>query len=203
MYNSSNLTDERNQTKQLKRTQPRKSTKLNAQHLITIKSSFSGYCLKKSPSWLNYCFPFWFPIFKKRFLISCGNFIFRYVDEYSETPKGVPIPIDGSEIVYNNGNTFFEIFNLHKQYFVQLETLDECMKWVHHLRRRKLETIRENLGHRIIEEEVKRVNKSGYDIFNKHIALNQEYDTQQQTVLTESIYNPISLFIQPTRRSDD
>ena len=77
------------------------STKLTAQNLITIKTSFFGYCEKKSPSWLNYCFPCVFPLFKRRFLVSTGNYIFRFADENGEKPKGLPIPIDSSEIIYS------------------------------------------------------------------------------------------------------
>lgn len=170
-----------------------RSTKLSAKHLLSIKESFGGYADKKSPSWLTYLFPFWFPLLKKRYFISCGNFIFRYVDEFGDSPKGIPIPIDASEVVYAQGNNYLEIFNMRKNYFIQFENNDECMKWVKHLRKRKNHVIKESLGHTKISSEIKRVNKLGSKLFNNRLALSMECQNRQQTALLEASYNPMSL----------
>lgn len=189
---SSNAIDTDNK-KSVARQAPRKLSKLTASYLKSNKESFYGYASKKSPSWLSYLFPFWFPLFKKRYFISCGNFIFRYVDEYGDSPKGIPIPIDASEIIYEQGNNYFEIFNMRKKYFIQFETYEECIGWVNHLRKRKAHVVKENLGHTKVSDGIKHINKLGNKMFQNRLALSMEYQNRQQTALLEASHNPMSL----------
>ena len=74
-----------------------------------------SYCEKENDSLLSYWLPWLFPRWKIRYLVLCGNFLFRYQNEDSDTPKGVPIPLDVSQISYTHGNEL-TLTNLWKDY---------------------------------------------------------------------------------------
>ena len=54
-------------------------------------AAMHGTCEKENVSFLSYWFPWLFPRWKKRFLVICGNYLFRFVDEDSDDLKGTSL----------------------------------------------------------------------------------------------------------------
>lgn len=115
------------------------------------KPSKTGYCEKKNNSILLYYFPFLsclYPLWKRRYFILIGNYLFKYESQDGEKPKGVPIPLDASTVkILDDDRTSFEISLIRKTYIIKCSNVDECRSWVVALRDRKAQAIREKLGH--------------------------------------------------------
>ena len=107
---------------------------------------FHGFCLKKNNSFLPKIFPCWFPKWKKRFFVISGNYVFRFADRDSDVPKGVPLPLDCSQFAELEGSQF-EINIIRKSYILDAGTIEKRAEWLLALKVRKLEAIRENMGH--------------------------------------------------------
>jgi hypothetical protein len=167
------------------------SKPLSAEFLKTVPPKLQGYCEKESNSVLAHWFPWWFPRWKRRYLITCGSFLFRFADEQSDAPKGIPIPLDISHIKYIEG-TEFVITNLWKDYKIRLSTEHECREWVRVLRTRKHECIRENMGHASVDEKVKLINKIATRKLEKKI--NKLSHTIEDS---SDVFNPIT-YMSPT-----
>ena len=95
--------------------QPSYSRPLSVDFIKTTSPQKQSYCEKEDNSLLSYWLPWLFPRWKTRYLIVCGNYLFRYAGEDSDSPKGVPIPLDVSQISYTQGNEL-TLTNLWKDY---------------------------------------------------------------------------------------
>ena len=157
--------------------------------LSTDPKPFSGYCLKKNNSILAYLFPCWFPVWKKRYFILVGNYLFRYSDEFGDIPKGVPIPLDSCQVAVVETNEF-EVSTIRKVYRIRTNSDEECNNWIKAIRLRKSQSIRENMGHAPISKKVGMANKVGDRLFKDR--LKQDYrDTESRQMILNPL-NPIN-----------
>ena len=68
---------------------PRSSQEMpSAQDLLELKPAKAGYCEKKNNSIFIQCFPCCFKLWKPRYFVLIGNFLYRYSSETGESPKG-------------------------------------------------------------------------------------------------------------------
>jgi hypothetical protein len=124
-----------------------------AELLSMTPQPFHGYMMKKDNGWLAYLLPCWMPAWKKRFFVVCGNYLFRFEDEEGEKPKGVPIPLDGCMIT-EIGENKFVVNCIRKTYCLQAADTDDLRKWIKAIKTRKLEAIRENMGHVEVNQKI-------------------------------------------------
>lgn len=154
--------------------------------LASNPTPHSGYCGKKSNSWLSYLLPCIFPKWKRRYFILCGNYLFRYANEHGERPKGVPIPLDACT-VRGISTTAIEIATLRKNYVIEMSSENECKEWLKAIRSRKAEAIRENMGHAPMADHVVLANKAGKKLFNDRIQRDRLEGSQ-------ATLNPLAIF---------
>ncbi len=134
---------------------------LTARYLSKLPENRSGVCEKRSSSIWAEILPWIFPLWKKRYLCLIGNYLLRFDDIDGESPKGIPIPLDVSIARQSTEDPrILEVENLYKTYVMRFETDTECTGWLVSIRQRKLDAIRESMGHVPLKEEVRRVNKA-------------------------------------------
>ena len=142
-----------------------------------------GYAEKKSNSIWSFLLPWFFPSFKTRFFVLIGSYLFRYGSESDEKTKGVPIPIEQSEIKAledDETGASFQISIIRKTYVIRCESKAECVDWVNKLRMRRASAIRESLGHAPLSESVKRVNQVAQKLFTLKIEKEREDFEREQ-----------------------
>lgn len=137
----------------------------SAEELVKEAVKF-GYCQKRDNSMLAYFFPCFFSRWKTRFFVLVGNYLFRYSSEHGESPKGAPIPIDSVTCRVTNEENCFEVSMIRKVYTIKTSTAEDCRSWVKAINDRKVNTIRENLGHSTSNEAIKSFNRAGASLFN-------------------------------------
>jgi hypothetical protein len=122
---------------------------ISAAELLALKPQpFHGTLMKRDRSWIAFFLPCLFPKWKQRYFVIAGNYLFRFTDEEAESPKGVPIPLDVCQIhEVADEPGVFEVNSIRKNYLLRAENVDEMRKWIRALKVRKVEAIRENMGH--------------------------------------------------------
>lgn len=178
-----------------------KVTHLSLPFILSIPPVNKGYCEKKSSWFLAIWFPFFFQLWKPRYLVVVGNYLIRYEDEHSSNPKGKPIPLDVTDARINEENkTELNIFNLWKEYTFRFTSEEECWEWARVLKKRKYEAIRENMRHVPVSESVDLVNKAAgrkIESFMKSV----DTSNNNQGDLAEDVYNPLSYLHSPLPQS--
>lgn len=157
---------------------------LSAQQVLPLASK-SGYLDKRDNSLKAYMFPCWYPSYKIRFVVVAGGFIYKFKSENAEKPKGIPIPLDCSDIhVCSNDDASFEVYTLRKRYLFRGHSAEDCNEWVSSIKVRKVATIKEQLGHVQLSNDVATLNKAADGMF--HDKLDSEGRER-----SSSIMNPI------------
>ncbi len=128
----------------------------------------SGFCMKKNNSLLSKVLPCLYPQWKKRFFVLCGNYLYRFALETDDIPKGVPIPIDSCTARVIDPFTL-ELSTLRKIYQIRTTTEQDCKSWVTAIKTRKLDSIRENMGHVSVCEGVIQANRLAAKLFEKRL----------------------------------
>jgi hypothetical protein len=169
----------------------------DAQELLTADPSpqLSGYCNKKSRSLVRQCFPCMeccYPLWKTRYLILYGNYLFRYANEYGTKPKGVPLALDVSTLKNGESTSTFLIVQLDKTYTFRCESQEECKAWFIAISDRKSQAIREKLGHAPVSAAVQKANSAGLFLVKEKKKKEQVYDPARNHDVT---MNPISFRI--------
>lgn len=136
--------------------------------LMALHPAKSGPCEKKDNSWLAYLFWCFFSQWKERYLVLIGSYLYRFESELGETVKGCPIPIDSCFVnLLQDG--FFEVVTLRKKYLVKVGSPGEAKDWVEALKDRKLQAIKENMGHAPLDPSIKRLNQQASVLFEKKL----------------------------------
>lgn len=121
----------------------------------TIQWLFSRFCVKS-----------WSPQWKRRYLIAIGEYVYRFQDEDSLTPKGSPLPVATTDarVISNDElasgdfgvifdllpegcNAMFELSSIGKTQYFAVESREEAMMWVNSLRQMRQDSITRNMGH--------------------------------------------------------
>ena len=142
-------------------------------------------CFKYQPIWYGYLYKkketFWNNIFqccckarwKRRYFVLIGDYLLRYEKEDGLQIKGMPINIQNAtfrkctrEESEERGRDYcFIISTIRKEFILSCENDITRTTWLNHLRVRKQEIIKENLGHRTANPAHIEVNKI---IFKKY-----------------------------------
>lgn len=144
-------------------------------------STKHGYLDKKNNSFLSWLLPWIFPPYKRRLFILAGGFLFKYKDENSSSPKGIPLPLSACFVERDDeDDCLFEIATIRKRYIIRTSSYEECTEWVHAIKARKLESVKEEMGHTSVSSSTKSLNNSAAALYNEKI--NAESRTEAVTL---------------------
>jgi hypothetical protein len=161
---STNSNDTRSKSSCLLVALPQKNANsLAAPHLMN-DAVISGYCKKRSNCMMSGICPYFFPKFKSEYFVLVGNYLFRYSCANSESPKGLPIPLD-SVVSLSREKDCFTISTIWKVYTVKTISERECDMWIKCIRNRMADAIRERKGHASVKNSVRRINNAGATLY--------------------------------------
>ena len=122
---------------------------------------------------------------KPRLFIVVGGYLYRFSDEYSDSPKGVPIPLESCAFRVLEGNEttgyMFLVSTLRKEYVLRADTSEERREWITALRDAKQLAIKVRLGHATMNPQHHAANKAGDALFKKR--LQEDADAPQNMEL--------------------
>lgn len=163
----------------------RVGSKPSAQDVLPLASR-TGYLGKKSNSFLSYFFPWWFPPYKIRFVVIAGGYIYKFKSENAEKPKGIPIPLDCSDIHKSSiDDVSFEIYTLRKRYIFRGQSEEDCKDWISSINARKAASIKEKMGHSQVSSDLSALNKTADRMF--HTKLDYE-GVDRSSVMNPMMY---------------
>ncbi len=137
----------------------RSGSKNSAGRLLALNPSKYGYADKQDNSWKPVLFPCWYPKFKRRFFILIGNFLYRFVSDEGESPKGIPIPLDSMLYIKSLEDTMICITLIRKSYTLRFSNPNERNEWLQAIKDRKALAIREEMGHVKLDPEIRQLNQ--------------------------------------------
>jgi len=153
---------------------------------LTSKGFKSGYLLKEGwnfhglLSWIPCCGCDQ-PVYKRRFFVLRGGYLFRYVDEHGSTPKGLPIPVEDSTVHQqvsasdapnvdeDNTSTIIILRTLRKEYILRARNITERDHWIRQLRSAKQWAIKARMGHVAVSSLDKRIMAAGDAMYKKSL----------------------------------
>lgn len=145
---------------------------LSCEQLLSLGPNKAGYCLKRNNSLLAYWFPWFFARWKNRFLVLLGNYLYRFESNVGEHVKGVPIPLDTLSISKLEGSEL-EFITIRKIYVLRFGSELEASEWMEAIRLRKLQAVKESLGHAKVKLEIKRIDALSERIFSKRLKIDK------------------------------
>lgn len=145
---------------------------VTCQELLDLSPVKNGWGSKKNNSIWAYLFPCLVEQWRERYFVLIGSYLFRFASEQGDKVKGVPIPLD-CVTVKMLGDSSFEVATLRKTYSIRVRNDREANEWVNAIKKRKLEAIRENMGHAPVESGVKRINKIGKYLFDRRLEIDR------------------------------
>ena len=154
----------------------------SADRLRLLGPARDGFLEKENTSLISRCFNRW----KRRYFVLIGAFLFRYTDEHSSAPKGMPIPLDSVTIRKGEMERCFEVVTIRKVYVLRAATDDECMEWMHACRERKSLSIAENMGHRPVSADVKDINAKALKLYDEKVSLEGKQSVVENPMLMAS-----------------
>lgn len=132
------------------------------------------------------------PVFKQRLFILRGGYLFRYVDENSQRPKGVPIPIEDATFHavedHKDCPCDLRIQTIRKEYYLRAGSRLARDDWIRELRAAKQWSIKMRMGHVKITEFDAKISKVGDELFAR--GLKRESDdakAMEQKFLSGSV----------------
>ena len=153
---------------------------------LTSRGYKSGYLLKEGwnfhglLSWVPCCGCDQ-PVYKRRFFVLRGGYLFRYVDEHGSTPKGLPIPVEDSTVHQqlsvsdapnvdeDNASTTIILRTLRKEYILRARNITERDHWIRQLRSAKQWAIKARMGHVEVSSLDKRIMAAGDAMYKKSL----------------------------------
>jgi len=160
--------------------------------LLQLKPDKHGILYKYNNSiWriLLILFPWLYEKWKKRYFVLIGNYLYKFKHDNDDKIRGSPIPLEAILEVkiindkknkydnnnINNMNNYFEIITLKKTYILKTNNYDEMIRWMNVIKRRKLQSIKEIMGHSRINMELKRINDIGMKLVLKKLSYDRKY----------------------------
>eukprot|EP01039_Chlorochromonas_danica_P003853 gene3855-4210_t len=132
------------------------------------------------------------------------NYLYRFESEVGDRVKGSPIPVDSccatssssktsqsstnSVDVEAEGAPYFVVTTIRKRYVFIVETAEEAQEWVEAIKLRKFLSVKENMGHAPLTEEVRRMNQRASRLVDKKL-ISERKEAEEATgnpVLTPS-----------------
>jgi hypothetical protein len=109
------------------------------------------------------CLAFLAPKWKERYLIQIGNYLYRFKDSKSSTPKGAPVPLEQADVrlmcssSHEDGVEFvalptsvqacFVVSTVRKKQYYGVSSKEEAMTWVKSMEDGRQEATRRSMGH--------------------------------------------------------
>jgi hypothetical protein len=103
---------------------------------------------------------FLLPSWKRRYLILCGSFLYKFKDQSSKIPKGAPFEVATatSEIVAKEDSphigslppgfdAIVSVSTLRRNHYYAVRDKEEALLWIRSMQESKQETITRNMGH--------------------------------------------------------
>ena len=150
----------------------------SAPQLIALDPAKSGWLDKKNNSILSHICCCFVKEYKSRFVIVIGNYLFRFSSPESNFPKGVPIPLDSVNISVSSENDHvFELSSVRKSYIFRASSAEERDNWVNIIKSRKLQAIKEGLGHVPLRSNIELVNRAGDALFEERLRKDCDTDS--------------------------
>ena len=128
-----------------------------------------GFLLKRNNSMMMHLMPCCLKKWKQRYFVLLGGYLYRFSSYPDGTVKGVPIPVDSctirqledGDVTLDPGEEItacFEVSMIRKQYIFMASSSAECLQWVASLKARKMQAIKENLGHATVPPQIRALN---------------------------------------------
>lgn len=173
---------------------------LTCAELLSLNPDRHGVLYKHNKSmwsFLLFFLPWLYEKWKKRYFILIGNYLYKFKHDNDEMIRGSPIPLDAvmdlkiitdmskydlSNRTGDDINYYFEIITLKKTYILKCDNHDEMMRWINAIKRRKLQSIKESMGHSPINVEIKRVNDIGLKLVMKRLNNNRNHHQHHSDV---------------------
>ena len=117
---------------------------------------------------------------KPRYFCLIGGYLYRFSEYPGGTIKGVPIPLEAcsiralteGDITLDPGDVLgacFEMSMIRKSYIFKASSVAEAEEWLAALRTRKLQSIKEGLGHAPVSPAVRALNAKAAKKFSQRI----------------------------------
>eukprot|EP00981_Chlorochromonas_danica_P003711 scaffold684_cov167-Ochromonas_danica.AAC.10 len=136
--------------------------------------------------------------------ITCESLMILRPARSGDRVKGSPIPVDSccatssssktsqsstnSVDVEAEGAPYFVVTTIRKRYVFIVETAEEAQEWVEAIKLRKFLSVKENMGHAPLTEEVRRMNQRASRLVDKKL-ISERKEAEEATgnpVLTPS-----------------
>jgi len=171
--------------------EPRMAGKPSAQSLKNPMQS--GWLSKRGV--LYGCYPIW----KKRWFILKGAYIFKYENQNGSEPKGLPISVLMIEISTSAVATLnpdpqwpcvFTLSTLRKDYTLASETAEDRDLWIAKINQAKALAIKQNLGHAPISQDDRVANENGDWLNEKRLEHEREESVREHSTIGSDIPPP-------------
>jgi hypothetical protein len=107
------------------------------------------------------CVSFLAPKWKERYLIQIGNYLYRFKDPQSSTPKGAPVPLEQANVrLMSSKDDEVEcvalppsvravviVYTLRKKQYYGVSSREEAMTWLNSIEDGRQEATRRSMGH--------------------------------------------------------
>ena len=136
---------------------------------LTAKCDKAGHMEKRRERCLGLC-PLWpcaTPIFRRRFVVLKGAYIFKFADEQGTRPKGTPLPVEAL-VVEQLEPDLISIRTLRKEWVMRVAA-PEVPGWLSAIRLAKQRAIRESMGHAPIDMDDAGSNAVGSRLFDQSL----------------------------------
>jgi hypothetical protein len=98
-----------------------------------------------------------------------GGYLFKYEDEYSDRPKGIPIPVESIVPSFVEDENVLLLKTIRKTYIFRGEDRAACISWIAAIEERKHLSIKEKMGHAPLSKDVVKSNKIGERLFDEKV----------------------------------
>jgi len=139
-----------------------------------------GFLSKRNTSMAAQLMPCCSRKWKTRYFCLVGGYLYRFSSFPEGAIKGVPIPLEAclirlleeGDIDLEPGEVHgacFELSMIRKQYIFKASSTSEAAEWVAALRARKMQSIKESLGHAPVSPAVRALNAKSAQKFKQRI----------------------------------
>lgn len=162
-----------------------------------------GFLQKRNTSLIVQIAPCCVKKWKPRYFVVLGGYLYRYSSYPQGKAKGFPIPLDActirvleeGDVTLDPGDEYpscFEVSMIRKQYIFKASSSTECREWVSALKARKLQSIKEGLGHAPLNPAIRALNSKSAKKFNRRIDLDRkEGEERTREFMNNTSFNPM------------
>lgn len=154
---------------------------------------YEGWLLKKGYRFHNVCACCIGPVWKNRYFVINGGFLFRFVHENHTKPKGRPIKLEDVTIrrapMDEGDDSCLQVISLSKNHILRAPTTAIRDEWITQLRRAKQHAIKVSMGHAPMTRGELEARKLGDDIVKTKTKQRREGRRMQDQLMKEVQYS--------------